>query len=308
MVPPGAMKPSFKLLAALCVALALAVLFVTPVRLFALVLAGRSRICPFGEALQSAANLKRQIQIKDRILSASRLLEKDPAGYHLWETPKGRYWIPQGSDYVLPFNLAEQERQIYGTGERGVRAGDVVLDCGANVGVYTRVALAAGARQVIAIELAPENLECLRRNFESEVRTGRVVIYPKGVWDREDVLTLNVDPGNSAADSVVMHPEESHEGPKVPLTTIDNLVAELKLDRVDFIKMDIEGAEQRALAGARGILSRFHPRLALSAYHRPDDPVGIPAAVRAAWPGYTMECGPCADATTFIRPDVLYFR
>ena len=44
---------------------------------------------------------------------------------------------------MLPFNLAEQQRKIYGTGERAVRAGDIVLDCGANVGVFTRVALDA---------------------------------------------------------------------------------------------------------------------------------------------------------------------
>lgn len=216
--------------------------------------------------------------------------------------------MPDGSDYALPFNLAEQERKIYGAGERGVQPGDVVLDCGANVGVYTREALAAGARLVVAIELAPENLECLRRTFVEETRAGRVIIYPKGVWDRDDFLTLNVDPGNSAADSVVMHPEKAHQGPKVPLTTIDKLVDELKLERVDYIKMDIEGAEQQALMGAQQTLARHRPRLALSAYHRAGDPERIPVLVRRAWPGYRMECGPCADGGTFIRPDVLFFR
>ncbi len=301
------MRLGLKIAAAVAV-LAVAAYLYPPLRLSALALAGRSGVCPFNEAVRSAENFQRQIEIKDRILAASKLLEKDPAGFHLWETPKGRFWIPEGSDYVLPFNLAEQERKIYGTGERAVRTGDIVLDCGANVGVYTREALAAGAKTVVAIELAPENLECLRRNFASEVTSGRVVIYPKGVWDRDDVLTLNVDSGNSAADSVVMHPAKAHEGPKVPLTTIDKLVAELKLERVDYVKMDIEGAEQRALAGARETIAKFRPRLALSAYHRPDDPQRIPAIVRELWPGYRMECGPCADAMTFVRPDVLYFR
>jgi hypothetical protein len=104
-----------------------------------------------------------------------------------------------------------------------------------------------------------------------------------------------------------MHPEKSHEGPRVELTTIDKIVAELKLERVDFIKMDIEGAEQNALIGARATLAKYHPRMSLSAYHRPDDPKKIPELVRAGWSGYRMECGPCADAKTFVRPDVLYF-
>jgi len=282
--------------------------FYPPFRLSLLVLVGRSPVCPLGQALQSVENQRRQVELKDRILSASRLVEKDPAGFHLWDTPKGRFWIPKGSDWSLPWDLAEQERKIYGAGPNAVRAGDIVLDCGANVGVYVREALAAGARLVVAIELAPENLECLRRNFAAEVAAGRVIVYPKGVWDRDDWLTLNVDPENSAADSVVIRPEKSHPGPKVPLTTIDKLVAELKLERVDFIKTDIEGAEQKALLGAQATLARFRPRLALSAYHRPDDPVEIPILVRRAWPGYQMECGPCADVTTYIRPDVLYFH
>ncbi|HEX8985902.1 MAG TPA: FkbM family methyltransferase [Bryobacteraceae bacterium] len=300
------MKRLLKVLLPLA-ALAAVVWFYPPARLTALALAGRTTVCPYQDALRSTANMSEQVDRHNRLVKENREIERDPAGYHLWQTPHGRYWMPAGSDYALPWDLAEQERKIYGDGERAVRKGDIVLDCGANVGVYTRVALDAGAKLIVAIELAPENLECLRRNFPSEIAAGRVVIYPKGVWDRDTFLTLNVDPNNSAADSVVMHPEKAHDGPRVPLTTIDKLVAELKLERVDFIKMDIEGAETNALAGARETLAKFHPRMALSAYHKPDDPRRIPELVHAAWPGYNMACGPCADAKTFVRPDVLYF-
>jgi FkbM family methyltransferase len=285
-----------------------AVYFYPPLRLGALVMLGRSPVCPFSQAVKSGENLRRQIEIKDAILKGTRLVEKDPGGFDLWDTPKGRFWFPKGGDYVLPFELAEQERKIYGTGEQAVRPGDTVLDCGASVGEFTREALNAGAKLVVAIELSPEGLECLRRNFVDEVKDGRVIVYPKGVWDRDDFLTLNVAPQNSAADSVVIQPKGSHEGPKVPLTTIDKLVAELKLERVDYIKMDIEGAEQRALAGARATIAKYKPRLSISAYHRPDDPEKIPAVIRRAWSGYRMECGPCAQANWGIRPDVLYFR
>ena len=95
---------------------------------------------------------------------------------------------------------------------------------------------------------------------------------------------------------------------RVPLTTVDKLVAELKLPRVDFIKMDIEGAEPKALAGARDTLAKFKPRLSIASYHEPDHPRTIPAAIFAARPDYQMECGPCAEANRAIRPDVLYFH
>jgi FkbM family methyltransferase len=283
--------------------------FYPPVRLFAIKAAGRSPVCPLDSALKAADNLHQQIQYKDQILAASKLLEKDPAGYHLWDTPRGRWWIPQGDDFMLPFNLAEQQRQIYGNGEQSVKSGDVVLDCGANVGVFTRVALDHGARTVVAIEPAPENLESLRRNFKEEIAAGRVIVYPKGVWDKDDMLTLRRDPGNTAADSFVILKDKNAASIQVPLTTIDKLVAELKLERVDFIKMDIEGAETNALTGGQATIAKYHPRMSLASYHIPTDAQRIPELVRKAWPEVKMEVGPCAETEDHrVRPDVLYFR
>jgi FkbM family methyltransferase len=279
-----------------------------PVRLAGLVLIGHSPQCTFARAVESADHKRRLNETKDRIFAASRLLETDSSGMRLWQTPRGSFWIPPGEDWGLPFNLSEQENRIYGTGEQAVHTGDIVLDCGANVGVYTREALAEGAKLVVAIEPALENLECLRRNMAAEVAAGRVIIYAKGVWDKDDFLTIRVDPDNPAADSFVLNQKGSHEGLRLPLTTIDKLVEELKLERVDYIKMDIEGAEPRALTGAAQTLRRFHPRLALSAYHNPSDPATIPVLVRQGWEGYRMECGPCAYWAGVIRPDVLYFR
>lgn len=278
------------------------------VRLAGLVLTGHSPHCSFTQAVRSADHNRRLLESKDRILAASRMIESDAEGFRCWQTPRGKFWIPPNSDWGLPFNLSEQENNIYGIGEQAVRSGDVVLDCGANVGVYVREALDRGAGIVVAIEPAPENLKCLRLNFPEEIAEGRVIVYPKGVWDKDDFLTINVAAENPAADSFVIRPEGSSKGTKLPLTTIDKLVEELKLDRVNYIKMDIEGAEQKALVGGRRTIAKFHPRLALSTYHQPDDPIRIPELVHQAWPGYRTECGPCAYAGGTIRPDVLYFR
>jgi FkbM family methyltransferase len=282
--------------------------FYPPVRLLAEKAAGRSPACPLYSAVAAAENLKQQIRYKDEILKASRLVESDPAGFHLFETPHGRWWIPAGDDFVLPFNLAEQQREIYGSGDQAVRPGDVVLDCGANVGVFTRVALDRGAKLVVGFEPAPENIESYRRNFKTEIAAGRVILVPKGVWNRDDVMLLKRDPHNSAADSFVILKDGSG-ALRAPLTTIDRVVAELKLGRVDYIKMDVEGAETMALAGARHVLASFHPRLSIAAEHLPTDAARIPEAVRGGWPGYRMTCGPCLETHDgHIRPDVLYFR
>lgn len=264
--------------------------------------------CTSYTAAEAARNQQEQARHKDEILAASRLLEKDPAGFHLFQTPYGKWWIPAGDDYVLPFNLAEQARDIYGSGAQAVRPGDVVLDCGANVGVFTRAALDRGAKLVVAFEPAPENIEAYRRNFAAEIAARRVILVPKGVWDKEDVLVLRRDPNNSAADSFVLLKDGS-TGVQAPLTTIDRALAELKIGRVDFIKMDVEGAEVRAIAGARGVIGRNHPRLSIAGEHLGTDAVRIPQAVRRTWAGYKVTCGPAVRAGDGqIRPDVLYFR
>lgn len=273
----------------------------------ALALSGRARGCSFLQAVRSASEDERQLAIKDRLVQYSRKVQQDPAGFSLWQTPSGTYWIPTPSDFTLHWDLAEQERKIYGVGDRGVRPGDVVLDCGANIGVFTRVALAAGAKLVVAIEPSPENLECLRRNMKSETDAGKVIIYPKGVWDKDEELVMKVDPTNSAANTFVIQRQGLVDSIRLPLTTIDKLVEELKLERVDFIKMDIEGAEPRALRGAHNTIARFHPRMAISVYHTPTDFETVPAAIFSAWSGYRQECGPCSLRDNRIFPTVYYY-
>ncbi len=293
-------------IALLVVAAAAAYAWYPPLRLLALVVTGNSPACPLANALRSDANEAETLAIKDRILASSHLLKQEN-GLELWDTPKGRFWIPKGNRYVLPFNLAEMERHLYGSGAHFIHPGDIVLDCGASDGDFTREALRAGAAKVVAIEISPSSAECIRRNTAAEAAAGRVVVYPKGVWDREDQLTLNVDDTNFAANSVVLHPNDSHPSILVPLTTIDRIVSELNLPRVNFIKMDIEGAEVRAIAGARETLLRFKPRLAIATEHKPDDERTIPAAVRKIRPDYTVECGQCMEAKGHVRPDVLFF-
>ncbi len=223
-------------------------------------------------------------------------------------TPAGKFWAPRREEWAIAEDLYEEAQAEYGGSGRGVRAGDVVLDCGASVGVFTRAALRAGASLVVAIEPAPWPVECLRRNFAAEIGQGRVIVVPKGVWDREDKLERTVAQERSTSAGTVVLGHGTRLGAIVPLTTIDQIVQDLKLSRVDFIKMDIEGAEPNALRGAVQTVAHFRPRLAVSLEHRQSDPDTIPALTRKLWPDYQEECGPCGNIADHMQPGVMFAR
>ncbi|HOK44656.1 MAG TPA: FkbM family methyltransferase [Bryobacteraceae bacterium] len=271
-----------------------------------LYLTGRAGDCGFFESLEAAELTMQQIAAAARIGKSTKLIAEDPAGFSLWDTPRGHFWMPNGNRSALEYNLAEQERAIYGGPDRGARTGDIVLDCGANVGVYTKKALASGAELVVAIEPSPENLECLRRNLAVEIASRKVIIVEKGVWDKDDVLTLHSNPHNSGAHS--LHPLEGFDikQVQVPLTTIDKLVTDLGLPRVDFIKMDIEGAEKQAILGARETIKEFKPRMAICTYHLPEDPTEIPKTVLSIVPSYAVKMQ-WLLASEKIFPEVAHF-
>jgi hypothetical protein len=60
------------------------------------------------------------------------------------------------------------------------------------------------AEKLLAIDPSPEALACLRRNFEKEAASRRLVIYPKRVWDEEKQLVLFANGNGAAGDSFVM--------------------------------------------------------------------------------------------------------
>jgi FkbM family methyltransferase len=149
-------------------------------------------------------------------------------------------------------------------------------------------------------------LECLRRNFAAEIADGRVVLYPKGIWDKDDVLKLRVDPTDSARDTFVRQIDDA-QFIEAPLTTVDKMVVELGLRQVDFIKMDIEGAEQKAIVGARNTIAKFRPRMALCIYHIKGDDTMVPKLVHDAVPDYKVS-QTCLCALDRMQPEVAFFN
>jgi FkbM family methyltransferase len=267
----------------------------------------RSPYCSVWKASIDGRIKLRQQSVADEIAQSSRLVRRE-AGLVLWATPKGRFWIPEGDDRILPLLLAQEDRDIYGSGDWGVQRGDLVLDVGAYIGTWTKYALARGASRVIAIEPSPASVECLRRNLSDDVAAGRVIIYPKGIWDFEGALTLFANSGTGVGNSFVEANSAAQAINSIPVTTIDTLAAELKLKHVNFIKADVKGATERLLRGAAVTLRRDRPRLAFSTEEPADDVAGILKAAQRIQPAYDYQCGPCLLDGKDIYTDVLFLR
>ena len=83
------------------------------------------------------------------------------------------------------------------------------------------------------------------------------------------------------SDCHAVHAPDGSDGESLRATTIDRVIAELAPARLDFLKMDLEGAEAEALAGALATLRRYRPRLAIATYHDAREESGIRALLRA---------------------------
>jgi FkbM family methyltransferase len=235
---------------------------------------------------------------------------KDFGGLRLLDTEKGSFWVPTRETNVLYTEVTGIANGEYGSGDDDVQPNDVVLDCGAHFGAFTRHALDKGAKLVVAIDINPMVLECLKRTFAKEIASGRVIVFGKGVWNKDEELPMRM-PAGSEASTVVLGGVSANV--TVPLTKIDSMMSELKLPRVDFIKMDVEGAEQPAIEGAAEVIRKFKPRMAIAAYHRDVDPYALPLAVRAIDSDYWLRMPRCFQRswlppTSVTIPEVAFFR
>ena len=204
----------------------------------------------------------------------------------LWETPLGQFWGGERDGRELDLLTLEQAAgSIYERGDVSIREGDIAVDVGAHLGTFTRIALRHGAGQVVAVEPDPVNAACFARTFATEIAAGRVRLVQAAAWHSSGTLQFEV---GSASQTGHVAGAPTARAVTVRAITLDDMQAELNLDRVDFIKMDIEGAERHALAGARRILAAHKPRLAICIYHAPDDPQIVPQVVRHANSAYNM--------------------
>ncbi len=175
-------------------------------------------------------------------------------------------------------------------------AGDSVIDGGACTGdtaaVFSNAVGAAG--RVYCFDPVADHLAILEHNTK-QFGYDNVTVMPYGLSDE-----------NIFAKPIVLDcyaPGFSSGSNRVPLRSIDFLVQHNEIERISFIKLDVEGAEMAALRGARTSIQRFKPKLAISLYHKPNDLFEIIRHIKREFPFYTCYIG---HYTIHTEETVLY--
>jgi FkbM family methyltransferase len=176
--------------------------------------------------------------------------------------PEDRFFVVTSGGHEIRFR---HEGQAYYALKRGIvrrteilgetyflpqiefRPGDVVVDCGANVGELKYYFLMNGlAVDYVGIEPSPLEYSCLERNVAPSTT------YNVGLWDSEGELDFYVS--SQMADSSLIEPPGYDEVISVPTRRLDAL---LPNRAIRLLKLEAEGAEPEAIAGSEGILDRI---------------------------------------------------
>lgn len=190
-------------------------------------------------------------------------------------------------DIVMPYLVNASQPFLEGPYEyHGVtlKKGDIVLDLGANYGLFSSVALAKGCK-VYAFE---PTIEARKRYLELlQVENSNMRVFREAVSNETGEALFELNPVASCNRLQLDSFEKSTM--LVHTTTIDTFVQKENLDRVDFIKADIEGAERLMLEGAKQTLKEYAPNLSICYYHKIDDLKVLRRMILEANPNYEVE-------------------
>lgn len=137
------------------------------------------------------------------------------------------------------------------------------LDIGGNIGYYVLLEnkLIGNAGKIIAIEPSPDNFKQMKKNIELQ-NTNIVDAYNIAAGDKDGKLKFLIYEDSSNSCMVIPEGEESRwpgEIIEVPVKKMDDLLNDLGITQVDFIRMDVEGYENHVIEGLQDTLRKSKP-------------------------------------------------
>lgn len=182
----------------------------------------------------------------------------------LWNVPKTvlHAFLTDARDLVIPLWKNDYEfcdDGPYETEHVKVSEGDIVIDCGANIGISTANAVARKCKKVYAIEpVMNSSLANCKELFGD-----RMEICQMAVSDYEGFTTIYINPDSCNDNSIYYVQNTLREEMEIEVTTIDSLCEKMGLQGIGYIKFYIDDLDGRMIAGARETIKTYRPKIAI---------------------------------------------
>ena len=164
------------------------------------------------------------------------------------------------------FFFGEYEKMLSRIAASLIGNGDICVDAGANFGWYTTL-MAKGcgpSGEVHAFEPVPQSFHELSKNYALAGSPANVFINQFALGDKEDVISMNVFDGEPTGHASIAAKRDSASlSYECRMTTLDSYVVNHGIEAVNFVKVDIEGAEMLFLRGAERLFKQEKPPIFL---------------------------------------------
>ncbi|MCP3939454.1 MAG: FkbM family methyltransferase [Actinomycetia bacterium] len=202
-----------------------------------------------------------------------RVLVGGVHGDELIEVDRGDYrlLVPTGDGAIgeVLIRTGTYEPHVLNALDSALARGDTFVDCGANIGIITMAAASAvgPTGRVIAFEALLTNANLVRLSAAIN-QFDHVTVHHAAVADTEDLLVIDTAAGSNGIVNGPLaraleqsRPEVLSQRNLVGSVTLDRALADI--DRIDVLKLDIEGAEGLAVRGANAVIAKHRPTILL---------------------------------------------
>ncbi|ABB39689.2 methyltransferase FkbM family [Oleidesulfovibrio alaskensis G20] len=177
------------------------------------------------------------------------------------------FWLDE-SQYVDKCIIQHGKYESASTNlvQQFVKEGQTVLDIGGNIGYYTVMfsKIVGRSGKVITFEPTAHYRSILEKNVQ-ENQINNVLIRPEGLSDKAEKLTISI--GSSTATLHAPEGQQIDSYEAIQLARLDDLVEQLDITKLDFIKIDVDGHEPSVLRGAQQTIKKFKPLILLEVSH-----------------------------------------
>lgn len=189
-----------------------------------------------------------------------------------------------------------------------VKKGSVVIDAGISSSIfeleeYSEMTGVNG--KIYAFEASPIEFEKANKLIKANTALQNVELIELGLWDKKEKMQMAVGNGGSS----VLYPING-ESVECELISLDDFVSANKINKIDYIKMDIESAEPNALRGAQKTIKKYKPDMAVCIYHSPSHLWDIALYINSFNIGYDYyiyhHSSTCCETVLYaVRPNLL---